>query len=414
MLRDFVRTHVFEHFPAVFGCSMGAALVILFAWAAAIVAGPESVRLAAIFGWCTVAGGVGAIAVPLLTRLSRHHAWASVAEPRVFAIGFSLVTVAAMVVACGALLLLGALLLAVLGLPSSAGIALIEGGTIVGAAIAAAALAWGFATHGGGVEVTHTRIELEDLPDAVAGLRIAHLSDIHIGNGMGGAKLAAIVDRTNAVGADLVVITGDLFDNDAEVVDEGAAALARLEARLGVYAVLGNHDGFVGAEEVARALAEHAPGITLLRGDSVRVATPAPFHVAGFDDPGHDWKPGEATPELDALAGARATDGPTLLLMHRPDPFPRAAALGFTLVLSGHFHGGQVALPIAGGSWNAARVLTRFDRGLYREARAALYVSRGLGFAGPRLRFASAPEIAVHELWPVRGAPARPVEARTG
>jgi predicted MPP superfamily phosphohydrolase len=86
--------------------------------------------------------------------------------------------------------------------------------------------------------------------------------------------------------------------------------------------------------------------------------------------------------------------------MHRPDAFPRAAEHGFALVLSGHFHGGQVALPLAGGRWNAARLLTRFDRGLHREGRAALYVSRGLGFVGPRLRFASPPELALHELWP--------------
>jgi predicted MPP superfamily phosphohydrolase len=86
--------------------------------------------------------------------------------------------------------------------------------------------------------------------------------------------------------------------------------------------------------------------------------------------------------------------------MHRPDAFPRAAELGFALVLSGHFHGGQVALPLAGGRWNAARLLTRFDRGLHRDGNASLYVSRGLGFAGPRLRIASRPEIAVHELQP--------------
>jgi predicted MPP superfamily phosphohydrolase len=86
--------------------------------------------------------------------------------------------------------------------------------------------------------------------------------------------------------------------------------------------------------------------------------------------------------------------------MHRPDAFLRAAELGFALVLSGHFHGGQVALPLAGGRWNAATLLTRFDRGLHRIGKSALYVSRGIGFAGPRLRFASPPEIALHELHP--------------
>jgi hypothetical protein len=67
-------------------------------------------------------------------------------------------------------------------------------------------------------------------------------------------------------------------------------------------------------------------------------------------------------------------------------------------MLSGHYHGGQVAIPLAGGRFNTARLLTPFDRGLHRIGNAALYVSRGLGFAGPRLRIASRPEIALIEL----------------
>ena len=405
MLRDLIRIYVFERFPTVLGLSIGAAAVLLPAWMMTVVAGPAAVPFGTFLVLGVVSAALGGAAIPTLTRLSRHHAWASALEPRVFAVGFSLVTVAATVVVSATVLTGLALLLAVLGLPSSSGAALLQTGTCAAAAVAVAALGWGFATHGGGVEVTERRIELSGFPDALAGLRIAHLSDIHIGNGMEGARLDAIVDRTNALGADLIAITGDLFDNDAEILSSGAAALARLAAPLGVYAVLGNHDGFVGADDVARALAEHAPDLKLLRGSVARVAAPAPLYVAGYDDPGHDWKQGEPALELDALGAKLPTDGPTLLLMHRPDPFPRAAAYGFALVLSGHFHGGQVALPLAGGRWNAARMLTRFDRGLYREARAALYVSRGLGFAGPRLRFASAPEIAVHELWPEgRGA----------
>jgi predicted MPP superfamily phosphohydrolase len=87
-----------------------------------------------------------------------------------------------------------------------------------------------------------------------------------------------------------------------------------------------------------------------------------------------------------------------LLLVHRPDAFVQAAALGVRLVLAGHFHGGQLALPVGNGRWNAACFLTPYHRGLYRTGDATLYVSRGLGFAGPRVRFGSRPEIAVLEL----------------
>ena len=400
LLRDFVRTHVFERFPAVLGASIGAGSVVLWVWTQALVAGPRAALRPSLLVSLALAVALGAAAIPTLIRVARHHPVASAVEPLVFALGFSIVTVATTVVASFAALTLLALLLAALGLPAGAGHALLVGGSVAGAVVSAVALAWGFATHGGGVEVTRRRIEIEGLAAALAGLRVAHLSDLHIGNGVDGARLDAIVERTNALGADLVAISGDLFDNDAEVLADGAKALARLVAPLGVYAVLGNHDGFVGGDAVAAALAADAPRIEVLRGRCARVAAPAPLHVAGFDDPGHDWKPGDPAPALDALAALRPADGPTLLLMHRPDAFPRAAAHGFSLVLSGHFHGGQVALPIAGGRWNAARLLTRFDRGLHREGSAALYVSRGIGYAGPRLRFASAPEIALHELWP--------------
>jgi predicted MPP superfamily phosphohydrolase len=405
MLRDFVRNHVFERFPAFFGAAIGASGVVLCAWVAALATDPRALPLAPLLASGLVASAIGAAAIPLLTRLARHHAWASAAEPPVFAVGFSLVTLATGVVASIAVLTCIALLLAALGLPESAGASLLQAGSVAAVAITASALAWGFATHGGGIQTTRLRVEIEGLPDALAGLRIAHLSDLHIGNGTEGARLAEIVARTNALGADLIALSGDLFDNDAEVLHEGASALSALAAPLGVYAVLGNHDGFVGLDDVAAALAEHAPHIELLRGRIAKVAARAPFHVAGFDDPGHDWMPGAALPELDALGAALPADGPTLLLMHRPDAFPRAAEHGFAFVLSGHFHGGQVALPFAGGRWNAATLLTRFDRGLHRAGGAALYVSRGLGFAGPRLRFASAPEIAVHELQPARRDP---------
>jgi hypothetical protein len=400
LLRDFIRTHVFERFPTFFGLSIGASVVLLAAWALALLAGTGAVSLGSLAGWAVVSTLAGGVLIPSLTRLSRHHAWASAAEPRVFAIGFALVTIAAAVVASGAVLLVGALLLAALGLPPAAGIALLQAGTGGAAAAAALALGIGFATHGGVVEVTERQIEIAGLDPALAGIRIAHLSDLHIGNGNEGARLAALVERTNAVGADLVAITGDLFDNDAEILAHGAAALAGLRAPLGVWCVFGNHDGFVGADDVAAALAAHAPSIRVLRGEVARIDAAAPLWIAGFDDPGHDWKEGEPTRELDALAASLPADGSTVLLMHRPDPFPRAVALGFALVLSGHFHGGQVALPFAGGRWNAARLLTRYDRGLFRHDGASLYVSRGLGFAGPRLRFAAPPEIAVHALVP--------------
>jgi predicted MPP superfamily phosphohydrolase len=263
----------------------------------------------------------------------------------------------------------------------------------------ASMLLWAFTVGQAHVDHTHVRLPLADLPGPLDGLRIVQLSDLHIGNGMEGDRLDRLVERVNAMQPDLIALTGDLFDFDPSFVREGALGLGSLSARYGVYAVLGNHDTYTGAEHVAEALRIHAPALKLLRSELVRVPTDAPFYVAGIDDPGRDWTTVEAEhPGLRALARAAPSDGPVLLLVHRPEFFPQAARLGFPLVLAGHTHGGQLALPTAGGRHNLARVLTRFHRGVFREGGSLLYVNRGIGVAGPAIRFNCPREIATLEL----------------
>jgi predicted MPP superfamily phosphohydrolase len=87
-----------------------------------------------------------------------------------------------------------------------------------------------------------------------------------------------------------------------------------------------------------------------------------------------------------------------VLLVHRPETFPQAARLGFPLVLAGHTHGGQLALPSVGGRLNLARLVTRYHRGLFRENGSVLYVNRGAGVAGPALRINCPREITTIEL----------------
>jgi len=243
------------------------------------------------------------------------------------------------------------------------------------------------------VRVSQQRVAF---PEGAPALRIAHVSDLHLGNGTGVVRVERLVRQTNALGADLVALTGDLFDGPAELLAPGARALAGLRAPLGVFAVLGNHDVGLGAERVARALAEHAPDIALLRGEGRRVdLAGGALWIGGVDDPGRDWTRGGHLPALAALAARRPPGVASLLLVHRPDAFPEAAELGFDLVLSGHYHGGQVALPGSGGRLGPATLLTPFARGVHRRGDATLFVSRGIGYAGPRFRLGSPPELAV-------------------
>ncbi len=264
-------------------------------------------------------------------------------------------------------------------------------------------LLWGFT--GGQAHLTHThlRIPLENLSEGLRGLRIVQTSDLHIGNNMQGRRLERLVGRINALDPDLVVMTGDIFDFDPSFLERGARALAGLRTRYGVFAVLGNHDTYVGAEEVAVALRDYAPDLRLLRKEVVRLPVSAPLYLAGIDDPGRDWTArGADLPGLQALAEKMPGDGPTVLLVHRPEAFPQAARLGFPLVLAGHTHGGQLALPSFGGRLNLARLVTRYHRGLFRENGSVLYVNRGVGVAGPALRVNCPREITTIEL----GSPA--------
>jgi uncharacterized protein len=265
----------------------------------------------------------------------------------------------------------------------------------------AAQAAWGFTFGQRHVEVTTTRVPLPKLHSDLTGLRIVQISDLHIGNRLEEARLDAMIARTNATRPDVVVLTGDIFDFDPAHVDDGARRLAGLRARYGVYAILGNHDHYVGADRVAVALARHAPGIRMLRDELVRLPVAEPLYLAGVEDPGGRWfERGLQVAAIDALADQRPADGPVVLLVHQPEMFHHAARRGFPLVLAGHTHGGQIALPVGRRNINLARVMTPLTRGAYRHADSVLYVNRGLGVGGPAVRIHCSREIAVLELEP--------------
>ena len=258
---------------------------------------------------------------------------------------------------------------------------------------------WAFT--GGQTLVDRTRIQVPIVglhPDH-RGLRIGHLTDLHIGNGLEGERLSNAVRQGNTLGADVLVLTGDIFDFDPSVVEDGVRRLAALRAPHGVYAILGNHDVYTGADDIAGAFRRLAPEVRLLRDEIVRLPVASPLYLAGCEDTGRDWTARDLRFEsLERLAAERPDDGPTLLLVHRPELFGQAAKMGFPLVLAGHTHGGQLALPLPGGRHNLARVVSPLTRGLYRSSECTLYVNRGLGVGGPKVRINCPREIATIEL----------------
>ena len=213
------------------------------------------------------------------------------------------------------------------------------------------------------------------------GVRIAQLSDIHVGNLTPRAHVRAAIDAANVAAADLIVLTGDYVCWKREEVAQAEEQLAGLEAPR-VLAVLGNHDYFVNGGGVRRALEKN--GYEVLRNQTtVANVRGAPLAIVGVDDPvtRHD--------DLD-LAFAGAPTGVTrVVLCHAPDRGPKIAERGADLVLSGHTHGGQMYV-----KGITDRIMKKiglnYRRGMYEVGtaqKAQLYVTPGVGFSGVTRRF---------------------------
>jgi predicted MPP superfamily phosphohydrolase len=393
----FLGSHLFTSL----GYLLGVMQVVVGHWVTVVVAGREGPGL--FFGLILAALLVAAngAAMPALRSARRGEGWPRRVAASYMAIGLATLLLGLTILLSwiGYLPLAG--LLTLLGLEGDAVFTIFR---VLSAAIVGTLLwmlLWGFTIGRVRLQRTHVRVALDGLHEDLRGLRIVQISDLHIGNVLVGDRLSRIVEAVNALEPDVVALTGDIFDFDPRFVEDGALRLGALRARHGVYLVLGNHDIYTGSEIVADALSRRAPGLRLLRDERVRLPTAEPLYLVGVEDPGRatTWTAqGIELAALDELGSGHPEDGPTVLLVHRPEAFPQASRLGFPLVLAGHTHGGQIALPTRGGRWNLARVITRFVRGVYRENGSTLYVNRGAGFAGPALRFNCPREIATIEL----------------
>jgi uncharacterized protein len=247
------------------------------------------------------------------------------------------------------------------------------------------------------VHVQHKVLAMDRLPDSLDGLRIAHLSDLHMTGQLTRAFFDAIVDHTNRWEADLVAITGDVVDLPP-CVDWIPATLGRLRGRDGVYVILGNHDQRLEHVDRLRQTLTDA-GLVDLGGRALLRSVRGPRVVlAGNEFP---WFPRCAElPAVDRDDTLRDEPGGgpfSVLLSHSPDELPWARARQFDLMLAGHTHGGQIRLPIVGPVICPSRYGVRYASGLFEAPPTLLHVSRGLSGVHP-LRFRCPPELTLLEL----------------
>jgi uncharacterized protein len=258
-----------------------------------------------------------------------------------------------------------------------------------------AILVWAFRIEPDRLVTRHLRLEV---PRWGADLRVAVLSDLHIGSPhVGLDKLQTIVARTNAEHPDLIVLLGDFVTGgpyrgpglrrEANFVEPEPIAreLKDMHAPLGVYAVLGNHDWWWNGKRVGSALT--AEGIPVLENQAVRIARDVgPFWLGGIADL---WT---RDPDVAGTLAQVTGNDPVILITHNPDIFPSVPAR-VSLTLAAHTHGGQVSLPFFGPLVTTSRL--GYVAGPYEVNGRHLFVTTGIGTSIIGARFNVPPEIVI-------------------
>jgi predicted MPP superfamily phosphohydrolase len=246
-------------------------------------------------------------------------------------------------------------------------------------------------------EIDEVPVRIPGLARALDGFTIVQLSDVHIGSFVGTGELRAGEEFVRRAKPDLIVLTGDLLDNDAALAPRLGEFVRRLQplARMGVSVISGNHDFYAGIAPFVAAVRGGGGNLLQNRGQVVSSGDAA-FALLGVDDVWARRRGGgpDLARALDSLgehqgSKAKALDLPRILLCHNPSYFEDAAGQ-VALQLSGHTHGGQVSLIVNPAEWFVKR---GWVRGSYEYKGSQLYVNRGFGTVGPPARVNSPPEI---------------------
>jgi predicted MPP superfamily phosphohydrolase len=236
--------------------------------------------------------------------------------------------------------------------------------------------------------VVQRTIALPNLPSPFRGMTVALLADVHHGPYVPLGYIRHVVGMTNALNPDIVLLAGDYVHQSAVYIPPGIAALGKLRAPMGRFAVRGNHDNHEFAPITRAALAEadlpdlNNTGLWLNRRG-------ARLRIAGVGDLWTDEQ------DLDAALGDATPDDAVVLLSHNPDFVETIRDPRVGLVLSGHTHGGQVVVPGFGAPIVPSQYGQKYLRGLVQGPIARVYVTSGVGTITPPVRFLCRPEIVL-------------------
>jgi predicted MPP superfamily phosphohydrolase len=283
-----------------------------------------------------------------------------------------------------------------LGLAAGApfGHALLVGRVLAGVMLAVAVSVLGAGYLGARrLVVRHVDAAVAGLAPEFEGLRIAQLSDLHVGPHTSRRFLQRIVDATQALAPDVIAVTGDLIDDRAEDVGVYAKALGALQAPLGVYMIPGNHDVYAGWDDVEHALRKARLGTVLVNEVHLLQRGTATIALVGTGDPAGRRGNSRAAPDLERAMAQVPTSATVIALAHNPALWPALAERGVALTLSGHTHWGQLALPALG--WSLASPFLEHAMGAHTTKDALLYISPGTGYWGIPFRLGAPSEVTL-------------------
>ena len=270
-------------------------------------------------------------------------------------------------------------------------------GTINLVLMATGGIGYGMLVEPGFFKIETVPLKLKRLSKTFSGLRVAQISDIHMGGWMNVERLQLVADLIKDQKPDLLLITGDFLmghsfsENSEQVLDDIVEVLSPLAKSIPSYAVLGNHDYWASSKAVRRMLL--ACGITDLTNTVFTITRDGEsLHLCGVDDV---W---EGDVRLHDVIAQLSDDHAAILLAHEPDYADTSAVTGkFDLQVSGHTHGGQIALPFFGPPL-LPYLGRNYPSGLYRVGDMYQYTNRGVGMARVPIRLNCPPEITLFVL----------------
>lgn len=243
-----------------------------------------------------------------------------------------------------------------------------------------------------GLTVKQIRIPLENLPAELNGLKIAQISDLHVGPTIRSRYVENVVRKANQENPDIVALTGDIADGRLRDLKEQISPLKNLKSQLGVFYVPGNHEFYWNINDWTGHM--KSLGAQVLWNTGVQISWKGKdILVGGITDPVATHYGQQHKPDPRAAIQSGPNADLKILLSHRPGFAKEAAELGFDLQLSGHTHGGQFF------PWTlVVRMVHEFFLGLHRCGKMWIYVNAGTGSWGPLLRLGTTPELTVLEL----------------